>query len=219
MFCYKCGEKINDESVFCNFCGTRVNASTLPEQNNFQFHISSEHYQAEPIQKSLFGKTDKEISMTKNAFYFTICECAFPIFMMLVGLIGGNSSTSIFINTAYPIPSEKLQQLFGYGLLIFVIYAFCQIYGIYRRIKARNFSNMKVFTLIFGVVIEIVGAVALCMILNNLFSNLSSSYYSYANNSIGWGCYVMVIWQAIFGVLTAVFTYFGGVEESKANNK
>lgn len=230
MFCSKCGARISDESMFCSECGERIISAPPPvprqeyiPQQPIQYDNRSAYYQQSqptiypPIspKESVFGKTETEINMKKAAFYFQILQSGFPAVIMLFGLIGGNDVMSFLFKFNYSIPDDTARKYFGMGLLFFLIIGFFEVWGCYKRIKARALSYQKIGTLVAGVLINIAMVIAFCIIYTNLFTNVSS--ISYINVSAGAGLYLLIISQAIFGIMNAVFIYKGGVEEEKAD--
>ena len=66
MFCKSCGNKIDDDSQFCSYCGTKQSETNKPAV------IDSEHYQENPksfntnISSSKGSQTDQETNKTQT---------------------------------------------------------------------------------------------------------------------------------------------------------
>lgn len=79
LFCEKCGFKIIDNSNFCEKCGSKISKDILPKKK---------------LQKKIFIKIFKEISIFKNWwFWVIICVIIIIIFIVLITIFSGKMGT------------------------------------------------------------------------------------------------------------------------------
>ena len=48
MYCKSCGKKIDEDSKFCSFCGTKLNIAGLPHEESLTYRefVKHDHYKA-----------------------------------------------------------------------------------------------------------------------------------------------------------------------------
>ncbi|MBR4003478.1 MAG: zinc ribbon domain-containing protein [Clostridia bacterium] len=122
-FCYKCGEQLNDEAVFCPKCGVKLDGAYLNDDNNKSAHIltkrtninnihtmSSLFYKKQPVKKDIKQKDNKRKIVIKAKYIKRVLISA--IILVVAILVGVSIKDDMYRGKLRNIDTDYIEEGF-----------------------------------------------------------------------------------------------------------